>query len=75
MAQTELARLVTVRQASRLLGIGQRQLRRAIAEDELKVFDIGAWPRLRWSEVLAWVEAKRRPPLATTSPPAGRGRS
>ena len=55
--QTEF---VTIPEAKRLTGLGLRQFRRAIANGELSVFDVGSWPRVRWSEVLAWVEASRR---------------
>ena len=58
--RSELNRFVTLPEASRQTGIGLRQFRRAIESGRLQVFDIGSWPRVRWSEVLAWVETTRR---------------
>ena len=53
--------LVTLPQAQRRTGLGRRQFRRAIEDGELPVYDVGGWPRLRWSEVLRFIEAHRRP--------------
>ena len=46
--------------AAKRAGIGLRQIRRAIEAGELPVYDVGGWPRLRWSEVVAWIEDQRR---------------
>ena len=54
--------LLTLPKAAQRLGISVRQLRRARALDELEVFEIGEWPRVRWSEVLRWIESKRSRP-------------
>jgi len=45
--------------ACRRAGIGPRQLDRAIAHGEVPVFMIGGWPRVRWREVVAWIESNR----------------
>ena len=29
---------------------------------ELPIYEVGGWPRVRWSDVLAWVERARRGP-------------
>ena len=34
---------------------------RLVAEGEIAIYDIGGWPRPRWSAVLDWIEARRRP--------------
>jgi excisionase family DNA binding protein len=52
--------LLTIPDAARRLGIGRRQLDRAISTGRIAVYDLGAWPRLRWREVLAWIEGMRR---------------
>jgi hypothetical protein len=54
--------LVTIPEAARRSGLGLRQFRRAILNDELPVFDVGDWPRVRWRDVLQWVEGTRRNP-------------
>ena len=53
------------------LGIGIRQLPRAIASGKLPVFDIGGSPRVRWSDVLAWIESTKR--TVRDSPSGQRG--
>lgn len=50
---------VTLRAAARSLGVGERQLRRAVAVGELAVYPIGSWPRLRAVEVHEWAIGKR----------------
>lgn len=53
--------LVTLPEASRRAGVGLRQLHRARDRGELPVYQIGGWPRVRWTEVLAWIERQRTP--------------
>lgn len=60
MKRPQTHEFVTIPKAQRLTGLGRRQFQRAINSGELSVFDVGSWPRVRWSEVLAWVEASRR---------------
>lgn len=60
---------ITLRGAARALGVGERQLRRAVEAGELATYPIGAWPRLRVAEVFAWANSKQRralPPTART---------
>jgi excisionase family DNA binding protein len=58
----EIERLVTVRQAARMLGIGRHVLFQAAEHGELAVFDPGGWSRVRLSDVQAWLERTRRVP-------------
>lgn len=51
--------LVTLREAARSTGLGLRQLRRARERGELPVYRVGGWCRVRWADVLAWLEAHR----------------
>ena len=60
MDRRETQTYVTVPEAARRSGLGLRQFRRAIESGELAVFDVGRWPRLRWSEVVGWIEGTRR---------------
>ncbi len=60
MKQADTAELCTVPEASRRTGLGLRQIRRAIGAGEVATYQIGGWPRVRWREVLAWLESKRR---------------
>ena len=61
MNQREEIELVTVPEAMRRTRVGHRQFRRAIRTGALTVYDLGSWPRVRWGDVLAWLEAQRRP--------------
>jgi hypothetical protein len=63
--------LVTIPEAARRSGLGLRQFRRAVLNGELPVFDIGDWPRVRWNDVVAWIESNRR--LYGDLPTGGRG--
>jgi hypothetical protein len=61
MNRPETALFVTIPAAARRAGLGLRQIRRAIEREELAVFDIGGWPRLRWDELELWFASRRRP--------------
>lgn len=63
---------MTLRKAARRLGIGDRQLRRAVRTGQIPTYRIGGWPRLRWSDVLAWVNAHRTYPGAVQRVPEER---
>ena len=65
--------LVSVPEASRRLGIGRRQIERAIRKGDLASFQIGSWPRLRWLEVLDWLDRQRRPAGVSRPPPSLEG--
>jgi len=51
---------VTIPEAQRRTGLGRRQFEKAIRRGDLGVFDIGDWPRVRWRDVLAWLDSTRR---------------
>lgn len=53
--------LLTIPAAARRIGIGTRQLRRAVKEGELSAYQIGSWPRVRWIDVTVWVRGRRVP--------------
>jgi hypothetical protein len=58
--EPDQAELVTIPEAQRRTGLGRRQFRRAIADGLLEVYDVGGWPRLRWTSVLTFIEGTRR---------------
>jgi excisionase family DNA binding protein len=60
MERPETGEFVTIPEAARRSGLGLRQFRRAIATGDLPVYDVGGWPRVRWREVLEWIDASRR---------------
>ncbi len=53
--------LLTIPRAAKRAGVGVRQLRQAIRLGELIVFRVGAWPRVRWVDVIRWICAQRVP--------------
>ena len=54
-------RLVTIPTAAARLGVGRRQLDRAIEKGLLHVYDLGGgWPRVKWTQVVEWIEGTRR---------------
>lgn len=59
-ATPEIEPLVTVRSAARMLGVGRHVLYRAGDAGELAIYDAGGWARVRPSDVLAWLEQRRR---------------
>lgn len=52
--------LMTLPEAARRAGVGLRQIRRARDRGQLTLYQVGGWPRVRWREVLVWIECKRR---------------
>jgi excisionase family DNA binding protein len=58
----DVERLVTVRQAARLFGIGRHLLFQAAERGELDVFDPGGWARVKITDVQRWLERTRRVP-------------
>ncbi len=57
--------LITLPSAARRAGVGIRELRRACARGKLKFYRPSAkeraWPKVRWIDVLAWIESRRVP--------------
>ena len=53
--------VLTIPRAAKRVGVGVRQLREAIRLGELPAFRIGAWPRVRWIDVIRWICAQRIP--------------
>ena len=53
--------------AARQAGIGLRPLRKATESGEVPLYQIGTWPRVRWREVLDWIERQRTNQVVATS--------
>lgn len=54
--------LMTRPAAAKRAGIGLRQLKRAVADGRVPAFLIGARLRLRWRDVVAWIDSTRIAP-------------
>lgn len=46
---------VTIPEAARRLGLGRRQIQRAIDGGRVEEFRVGGWPRVRLDDVRSWV--------------------
>ena len=66
--------LLTLPSAAKRVGVGLRQLRRARDHGELKTYRIGGWNRVRWQDVLNWLEGCRQDPESPVAVQAFRGR-
>ena len=57
--------LITLPRAARRVGVGIRELRRTCARGKLKFYRPSdkerGWPRVRWIDVLGWIETTRVP--------------
>ncbi len=55
----EAAELLTLPRAARKVGVGVRQIRRAVRCGDLPAYQIGAWPRVRRSDLFRWISSQR----------------
>jgi excisionase family DNA binding protein len=62
-------RLLTLREASRSLGVGTRAIYRAAREGALPVYDVDHWPRVKADDLRAWFESRR--PVRSPGAPEG----
>ncbi len=60
--QLRFPQLIDIETLARLLGVGERYVRRLVAERQIEVVKIGHYVRFDLDVVLAWVENRRRPP-------------
>ena len=60
---------ITIRQTNRQYGFGERCWRKAVADGELTLYQLpGSWPRLRRSDVEAYIERRRIDPPSPPTP-------
>jgi hypothetical protein len=59
--EARLPELLTLPSAARRAGVGVRQLRNAATRGEIAVFQVGGWLRVRWRDVLRWIDSQRVP--------------
>ena len=55
----EAAELLTLPRAARRVGVGVRQLRRAVRCGDLPIYQVGSWPRVRRSDLSRWISSQR----------------
>lgn len=59
--------LVNIETVAHLLGVGERYVRRLVAERQIEVVKVGRYVRFDLDAVRDWVENRRRPPATGTS--------
>lgn len=60
--QLRFPQLVDIETVARLLGVGERDVRRRVAERQIAVVKAGHFVRFDLDVVREWVEGRRRPP-------------
>lgn len=58
-SEPEQPEFLTLPAAARRAGVGLRQIHRARNNGEIAVFRVGGWNRVRWRDVLDWIEERR----------------
>lgn len=59
--QLDPAELLTVPEVYRRLRM-KRPVQRALRDGEIPVYQVGGWRRVRWADVVAWLETRRARP-------------
>jgi excisionase family DNA binding protein len=62
MEQLQFPELVDIETVAKLLGVGERSVRRLVAERRIEFAKIGLYVRFDLEVVRDWVEDRRRPP-------------
>jgi excisionase family DNA binding protein len=65
-SQFRVPELVDVETVAKLLGVGERYVRRLVAERQIEFIKVGHYVRFDQNAVRKWVEDRRRP--AASSP-------
>ncbi len=60
--QPRFPELIDIETVARLLGVGERYVRRLVAERQIEVVKVGHYVRFDLEVVRKWVEARKRPP-------------
>jgi excisionase family DNA binding protein len=66
MEQLQFPELVDIETVAKLLGVGERYVRRMVAERQIEFVKIGHYVRFDLEVVRKWVEERRRRPGAHT---------
>ena len=61
MEQLQFPELVDIETVAKLLGVGERYVRRIVAERRVPVVKIGHYVRFDLADIRKWVEDQRRP--------------
>jgi excisionase family DNA binding protein len=61
MEQISFPQLVDIETVAKLLGVGERYVRRMVAERRVPIVKVGHYVRFDMADIREWVEAQRRP--------------
>ena len=61
MEQLQFPELVDIATVAKLLGVGERYVRRMVAERRVPTVKIGHYVRFDLADIRKWVEQQRRP--------------
>ena len=61
MEQLQFPELVDIETVAKLLGVGERYVRRMVAERRVPTVKIGHYVRFDLADIRKWVEQQRRP--------------
>ena len=61
MEQLQFPELVDIETVAKLLGVGERYVRRMVAERRVPTVKIGHYVRFDHADIRKWVEQQRRP--------------
>ena len=67
MQRSETAALIDVAVVARLLGVGERYVRRLVFERQIEFVKVGHYVRFDPNIVHDWIEQRRRPPASGTT--------
>lgn len=63
MEQLQFPELVDIETVAKLLGVGERYVRRIVAERRVPIVKIGHYVRFDLADIRKWVEEQRRPEM------------
>ena len=63
--QFRVPELIDIETVAKLLGVGERYVRRLVAERQIEFIKVGHYVRFDLNVVRKWVEDRRRPAVST----------
>src|SRR5271155_2408173 len=70
MQRSETVALIDVAMVARLLGVGERYVRRLVFERQIEFVKVGHYVRFDPNIVHDWIEQRRRPPASGATNPS-----
>ena len=64
MEQLQFPELVDIETVAKLLGVGERYVRRMVAERRVTIYKVGHYVKFDLADIRQWVENQRRPSVS-----------